>query len=219
MFLNLLNIKNFFVQNNKTLPFFSLFFFIILLYDRYILQKQLNVLSITNIQLQNNLALLSAKCDQLDLSLNKVLQPEKKVLNLSKIFFSDNVPHLDLPSVLGLMGVVFVVCLVASCSYHFCVDNNFLNTIAGKNFIQNNSDNLSHLTLNNINYDILTKIDFKNSIVSHYIKRVDQPELCYLNLENFISLVEKSTSSIESLDPTVMDTAQFLVESFAKGLS
>ena len=215
MFLNLFDIKKFLVQNNTILPFFSLFLFAILFYDRYVLQKQLNNLCITNVQLQNTLESLNAKCVQLDLSLNNVLQPEKKVLNLSKIFFSENVPHLDVNSVLCLMATVFVVCFVTSCSYHLCVDNNFLNTIAGKLFIDNNSNNLCHLTLNNINYDILTKIDFKESVVSHFIKRSDQSEFCYLSLDNFISLAEKSTSSIESLDPNTMATAAAAIQYFS----
>ena len=48
---------------------------------------------------------------------------------------------------------------------------------------------------------MLTKIDFKNSMVKYLIKKKDQSELCFMPLEDFISMFETSTvSTTESLD-------------------
>ena len=90
-----------------------------------------------NHQLQKNLDNLNEKCLQLNSSLG-VLQSKKSLSGTVTTVFTNNTSNLDVTNILFCMGAVFVVVLIASCAYSFCVDNTFLETVAGKAFINKN---------------------------------------------------------------------------------
>jgi hypothetical protein len=172
----------------------------ILVYDWYLLRKQLEHAHKSNIEFKNTLELINSKYLQLESQLNALQSNSNISTSVSTNVWTNNAPNLDVNFILYTMGFVFVFCILAGTSYSLCTDTNFLNTSAGKIFIDNNSSVKSVLNLNNVKYDLLTTIDFKNSTVSYCIKKAQYPDALYINLEDFISCWETSTSSLQSVD-------------------
>lgn len=173
-----------------------------LIYDWYLLRKQVIHVQKTNIEFINTLELMNSKCLQLESQINALQSNPTISTSLSTNVLANNALNLDANSVLYTIGLVFVICVIAGISYSLYTDTNFLNTSVGKTFIDNNSSVKSVLNLNDVKYDLLTKIDFKNSTVSYSIKKADYSDAFYMNIEDFIFCWETSTTSLESADST-----------------
>ena len=183
--------------------FIFLFLFISVLYDRFLLQKQIKNLYLINNQLHSNIEILNQKCSQLEMSLVsfKTANSDSNILNT---FGINNLSNLELN--LSSIGIILVVTVIAGTSGWF-VGKFFYSSFLFKyypvvffksTFLQVAYAEIPVVLLNK--YDLKTEVDFFTHLTEHSIKKCTETK--YTPLVEYLS----------ELLQTDMSTAQFVGE-------
>jgi len=190
------------------MPFYFCFLFLFsaVLYDRYLLQKQIKNLYLTNSQLNSNIEILNQKCLQLETSLAcvKTANSEFNVLNVIGI---NNLSNLELN--LSSVGIILVVTVIAGTSgwlagkffYSSFLFKSYPVVFLKSTFLQIAYTEIPIVILNK--YDLNSEVDFVNHLVEHSIKKCTETK--YTSLVEFLSeVLQTDMSTVQTVGETLL---------------
>ena len=190
------------------MPFYFCFLFLFsaVLYDRFLLQKQIKNLYLTNSQLHSNLEILTQKCLQLETSLVS-FKTANNQSNVLSTFGISNISNLELN--LSSVGIILVVTVIAGTS-GWLVGKFFYSSFLFKSypviflkstFLQIAYTEIPVVILNK--YDLKSEVDFLTHLTEHSIKKCTETK--YTPLAEFLSeILQTDVSTVQIVGETLL---------------